>query len=68
MNETSCFHADLYAWRRRYEADAFGMVIYSEGEYFHYFGKPFGSYNPKTGKVDVDGWRKGLPPQWYPTH
>ena len=27
-----------------------------------------GGYNPKTGKVDTDGWRKGLPPQWYPTH
>ncbi|WP_396256829.1 Gfo/Idh/MocA family protein [Haloferula sp. A504] len=68
MNETSCFHADLYAWRQRYKADAFGKIIYSEGEYFHYFGKPIGGYNPKTGKVDVNGWRKGLPPQWYPTH
>ncbi|MGB1129987.1 MAG: Gfo/Idh/MocA family protein [Haloferula sp.] len=68
MNETSYYHADLYAWRQRYKADAFGKIIYSEGEYFHYFGKPIGGYNPKTGKVDVNGWRKGLPPQWYPTH
>jgi len=68
MFETSYFHADLYAWRQRYKAGAFGKIIYSEGEYFHYFGKPLGGYNPKTGKVDTNGWRKGLPPQWYPTH
>jgi hypothetical protein len=68
MFETSYFHADLYAWRQRYQAGAFGKIIYSEGEYFHYFGKPLGGYNPKTGKVDINGWRKGLPPQWYPTH
>ena len=68
MNETSCFHAALYAWRQRYKAGAFGKIIYSEGEYFHYFAKPVKGYNPKTGKVDADGWRKGLPPQWYPTH
>jgi len=68
MFETSCFHDELFAWREQYRADAFGKIIYSEGEYFHYFGTPLGGYNPKTGKVDVDGWRKGLPPQWYPTH
>jgi predicted dehydrogenase len=68
MFETSCFHEDLYAWHQQYRADAFGKIIYSEGEYFHYFGIPLGGYNPKTGKVDVNGWRKGLPPQWYPTH
>lgn len=68
MNETSCYHHDLYAWRQQYLAGAFGKIIYSEGEYFHYFGKPLGGYNPKTNKVDADGWRKGLPPQWYPTH
>ena len=45
-----------------------GKIIYSEGEYYHYFGKPLGGYNPKTSKVDTNGWRKGLPPQWYPTH
>ena len=68
MFETSYYHADLYAARQLYLAEALGKIIYSEGEYFHYFGKPIGSYNPKTGKVDNDGWRKGLPPQWYPTH
>lgn len=68
MFETSYFHADLHAWHQRYTAGAFGKIVYSEGEYFHYFGKPIGSYNPKTRKVDLDGWRKGLPPQWYPTH
>lgn len=68
MFETSYYHEDLYAARQLYTAGAFGKIIYSEGEYFHYFGTPIGSYNPKTGKVDNDGWRKGLPPQWYPTH
>jgi hypothetical protein len=68
MFETSCYHEDLYAWRQRYRAGAYGKILYSEGEYFHYFPTPLGGFNPKTGKVDADGWRKGLPPQWYPTH
>lgn len=68
MFETSCFHADLYAWRQLYLAGAFGKIVYSEGEYFHHFPRPAAGYNPKTGKVDTEGWRKGLPPQWYPTH
>jgi hypothetical protein len=68
MFETSCFHANLFAYHRRYLAGDLGKIIYSEGEYYHYFGTPIGGYNPKTNKVDADGWRKGLPPQWYPTH
>ncbi|MDP6116376.1 MAG: Gfo/Idh/MocA family oxidoreductase, partial [Planctomycetota bacterium] len=68
MFETSCYHANLYSWRQRYLAGHMGKIIYSEGEYFHYFGTPLGGYNPKTKKVDSNGWRKGLPPQWYPTH
>ena len=68
MFETSCFHADLYAWHRQYEAGLLGKLVYSEGEYYHYFGAPLGGYNPKTGNVDTNGWRKGLPPMWYPTH
>ena len=68
MFETSCYHAELYAWRQQYLAGALGKIIYSEGEYFHYFGTPLGGYNPKTKAVDTNGWRKGLPPQWYPTH
>jgi len=68
MFETSCFHSDLHAWRQRYQAGQFGKLVYSEGEYFHYFGKPLTGYNPMTKNVDANGWRKGLPPQWYPTH
>jgi hypothetical protein len=68
MFETSAFHADLFALHKRYVAGDLGKVIYSEGEYYHYFGTPLGGYNPKTRQVDSDGWRKGLPPQWYPTH
>jgi len=68
MFETSSFHANCYDWRQKYAAGAFGKLIYSEGEYYHYFGQPLGGYNPKTRSVDPNGWRKGLPPQWYPTH
>lgn len=68
MFETSYFHSDLYAWHQQYKAGLFGKLVYSEGEYYHYFGSPLGGYNPKTKQVDTNGWRKGLPPQYYPTH
>jgi len=68
MFETSYFHDDLYANRQRYLAGELGKIVYSEGEYYHYFGEPLGGYNPRTKQVDANGWRKGLPPQWYPTH
>ena len=38
MNETSAYHADLYAKRMQYQAGALGKVMYSEGEYYHDFG------------------------------
>ena len=66
--ETSYFHSDLYAWHQQFRAGLLGKLVYSEGEYFHYFGSPLKGYNPKTKAVDTNGWRKGLPPQWYPTH
>ncbi len=59
MFETSCFHNDLYAQRKLFNAGAFGKMVYSEGEYYHYMPTPIDSYK---------GWRVGLPPQWYPTH
>src|SRR5210317_1535627 len=69
MNETSTFHADLYAKRLQYQAGALGKIIYSEGEYYHDFTpKGLASYNPKNGKIDFNGWRRGLAPMWYPTH
>jgi hypothetical protein len=68
MFETSYFHEDVYANHQRYVAGDLGKIVYSEGEYYHYFGEPLGGYNPRTKSVDVNGWRKGLPPQWYPTH
>ena len=69
MNETSSFHAGLYSHRLQYQAGRLGKIIYSEGEYYHDFG-PHGlaSYNPKNGKIDKHGWRRGLVPMWYPTH
>ncbi|MDG1890877.1 MAG: Gfo/Idh/MocA family oxidoreductase [Verrucomicrobiota bacterium] len=68
MNETSTFHADLYEKRMQYQAGALGKIIYSEGEYYHDGVGAIGSYNPKNGKIDQNGWRRGLPPMWYPTH
>jgi len=59
MFETSYFHDDLHGMRRIYDAGALGSLLYSEGEYFHYMPTPIDSYQ---------GWRIGLPPQWYPTH
>lgn len=59
MFETSCFHDDLYAMRQLYQAGQLGRIVYAEGEYFHYMEQPIDSYQ---------GWRVGLPPQWYPTH
>jgi len=59
MFETSYFHEDLYCMREMYRAGDLGKVIYSEGEYWHYFGTPLAAH---------EGWRTGLPPQWYPTH
>lgn len=59
MFETSAFRADCCAMRQAYGAGAFGKLIYSEGEYFHYMPTPIDSYK---------GWRIGLPPQYYPTH
>ena len=59
MFETSAFHDDVHAARQIYNAGGFGNLIYCEGEYYHYFATALASYN---------GWRVGLPPQWYPTH
>ncbi len=68
MYETSTFHADLYAKRLQYQAGALGKIIYSEGEYYHDKCAALGSYNPKNGRIDKGGWRRGMVPMWYPTH
>ncbi len=69
MNETSTFHADCYSWRMQYQAGILGKILYSEGEYYHDFSpRGIPSFNPKNGKIDGHGWRRGLPPMWYPTH
>ena len=68
LNETSTFHAALYEKRMQYQAGALGKIIYSEGEYYHDGVGVLGSYNPKNGKIDKYGWRRSVPPMWYPTH
>lgn len=59
MFETSVFHSANHAMRQIYKAGGFGKILYSEGEYYHYMPEPLPSYQ---------GWRIGLPPQYYPTH
>lgn len=59
MFETSAFQQDVFGMREMYEAGTLGKLIHSEGEYYHYMPKPLASYQ---------GWRTGLPPQFYPTH
>lgn len=59
MFETSMFRESLFAMRRIYTEGGFGELVYSEGEYYHYMETPIDSYQ---------GWRIGLPPQYYPTH
>lgn len=68
MFETSTFHAYTYHKKIQYEDGELGKLIYSEGEYYHDNAGKLGSYNPKNGKIDRNGWRKGLVPMWYPTH
>ncbi len=68
LNETSTFHAYAYEKRKQYQAGALGKLLFSEGEYYHDTVGTLGSYNPKNGKIDEFGWRRALPPMWYPTH
>lgn len=59
MFETSAYHDAVYASRQIYRAGGFGRMIYTEGEYYHYGAGTLPGYKD---------WRRGLPPQWYPTH
>ena len=44
------------------------MESYDSCEYYHDNAGTLGSYNPKNGKIDRNGWRRALVPMWYPTH
>lgn len=59
MFETTAYRDSCYAMRQLYRAGAFGRMVYSEGEYFHYGVETLGSFRE---------WRTGLPPMLYPTH
>lgn len=62
MFESSAFHDDCHAEREIYRAGGFGKLTYSEGEYFH-------EHDPKGPPIpSYKDWRRGLPPQYYPTH
>lgn len=64
MNETSAFRDSCYKMRTLYEAGMLGAITYTEGEYFH----PGDNKLDGTGTPSYNGWRNGLPPQYYPTH
>lgn len=61
MNETTAFRPQCFEMRNVFEAGGFGELVYVEGEYWHYS-------EPSGGVDSFKGWRKGLPPQYYPTH
>lgn len=61
LMETSCFRADCHAMRTAFHAGALGKIHLSEGNYHHYHAS-------KEPTPSYKGWRRGLPPQWYPTH
>lgn len=60
MNETTAFRPQCVAMRRLFTNGVLGKHVYTEGEYFHYWGQ--------DGIPSYNNWRKGLPPQYYPTH
>jgi len=64
MNETSAFRDSCYKMRTLYDAGMLGAITYTEGEYFH----PGDNKLDGTGTPSYNGWRNGLPPQYYPTH
>ena len=66
MFETSCFRENLYAMRQIYNAGGFGKLVYTEGEYYH--GASLTPQQGGGGTPSYKDWRKGVPPQWYPTH
>lgn len=60
--ETTAYRPQAIAMRRIFKAGGFGKMVYTEGEYFHL-------NNPgKPGVGSHNGWRTGIPPQYYPTH
>ncbi len=66
MNETSAFRAQCYEMRKLYEAGMLGAISYTEGEYFH--SRETADVSGKANHNSYNGWREGLPPQYYPTH
>lgn len=69
MNETTAFRPSCYAMRKLYEAGYLGKITYTEGEYFHPgVNDPDATRKLKRDHFSYNGWRWGLPPQYYPTH
>jgi hypothetical protein len=65
--ETSYYHDALYAWRQRYQAGDWASSSTRKASIIT-TSHSAGGVQPQDRNVDTEGWRKGLPPQWYPTH
>ncbi|MDO4629733.1 MAG: Gfo/Idh/MocA family oxidoreductase [Planctomycetia bacterium] len=59
MFETTAYRDSCYQMRQLYKAGAFGRMIYTEGEYYHFNLESLDSFRK---------WRDGMPPMLYPTH
>jgi predicted dehydrogenase len=67
IGETSYYYPSVVYCRQRFQENAFGKIVYSEGEYYHDWDH---------GLYDVAKWRggeiwretAGVPPMYYPTH
>jgi len=69
MNETTAFRPECYMMRKLYEDGMLGKITYCEGEYFHPGSNdPDADKNKPHDHFSYNGWRWGMPPQYYPTH
>ncbi|MDA0712119.1 MAG: Gfo/Idh/MocA family oxidoreductase [bacterium] len=67
IGETSYYYPSVVYCRQRFAQNAFGKMVYAEGEYYHDWDH---------GLYDVAKWRggeawrdtAGVPPMYYPTH
>ncbi len=63
VGENCCYWAFIEAWKKMYEEDEFGDVVYAESEYLH--AKDFNDYKPPE---EPDHWRTYNPAIKYITH
>ena len=67
IGETSYYYPCAIFCRQRFQAGAFGHIVYAEGEYYHDYRH--GLYEVHQNRHGED-WERyyGMPPMLYPTH